>query len=615
VPYKEIHLILERPYEGRDRVVFCGAGSRDQYVPPVRGATCWSKETLGGNQCWSRYCPQRDSIGGGFLFFYKKKARRIGLAILSVVYLNLAGIGFAQESGKNEPWLTPVVDAPQKDSPDNSGSEGNDASEKTLFVQKFDIVGNTLLTGEEINRVISSFEGRDLTLAEMKEVASRLTDLYRDKGYLLVRAIVPKQDFQGGPVEIKVLEGKVGKISVEGAKHFDSDWVEAHIDKAIVDGNFQADKFQRQLLLMNDYEDLNVQAVLSPGAEKGTADITVKVEDEQPLHVGFDYNNYGIPENGENRFGITLDVGNIATNGDKLRVRGVTQFPTDEFSYFAQARYSLPVNLNGTRVGLEYQRGAFASGDGLAQVLDIRGDANIASAFVSHALKRKLDHSSDLAFTVSYKDVQNNIFNNTPLAREDYVTTRLDYFGDWRDVKGRTLFQTSWTQGIGGDGGVVVSNIRADDNFAKFNFGAMRVQNLAPGFYGVLRGTAQLATDPLYTIEQFSVGGISTVRGYSQSELLGDNGYTISGELRWSPLKKNPEIFQVVTFIDHGGVRIIDRFPGELPVESLTGAGFGFRSSPTENTHLTLDFGFPISPSKNRFNNSMAVYGGVQTRF
>lgn len=543
---------------------------------------------------------------------YFGNARSGALSFALAACLIMTGVTSAQEGTDLQPT---IADAALLQADQTESSEPPSGEEKTLFVNEFVVEGNTLLTDEEIENVLSGFEGRELTLGEMKEAANRLSDLYRDKGYLLVRAIVPKQNFQDGPVEIKVLEGKVGEVTVEGAKHFDSDWVKRHIDEATVDGVFQADRFQRKLLLLNDYDDLNVQAVLRPGSETGTADIVVKVEDEQPLHVGFDYNNYGIPETGEHRFGITLDAGNLATNGDNLRVRGVAQFPTDDFTYFAQVKYGAPINTNGTRMGLEYQRGAFAGGDGLAQVLDIRGDANVFSLYASHALSRKLDQSMDLAFTVSYKDVQNNIFNNAPLARENYFTTRLDYSGDWRDVKGRSLFQASWTQGIGGDGGALVSNVRADDNFAKFNFGAMRIHNLAPGFYGVVRGTAQVATDSLYTLEQFSVGGMSTVRGFSQSELLGDHGYTISGELRWSPIKENPEIFQVVTFIDHGGVRIIDRFPGELPTNNLTGAGFGFRSSPNENTSLTLDIGFPIAPSTNRFNNSVAIYGGIQTWF
>lgn len=489
------------------------------------------------------------------------------------------------------------------------------AGAKTLKVDSFSVQGNTLLTEDEIRAVVGGFEGKELTLAEMKEAAAQLTDLYRRKGFLLVRAIIPKQNFGSGPVTIQVLEGKVGQVTVEGGKHYSDDFVKRHIDAATVDGNFQVDRFQRQLLLLNEYSDLKAQAVLKPGSDKGTADIVVKVDDDSPIHFGLDYNNWGIPETGEHRFGATFDAGNIFTDGDEFRLRGVLQTPTDETSTYFQVRYGVPVNVNGTRVGLEYQRGDFSSGDGLAQILDVRGDADIISGYVSHALIRTLNHSSDIGMTLSAKSVSNDIFGNVPLAREDYMTARLDYRGDWRSISGRSLLAASLTKGFGGDGGLLTSNPRANDDFTKINFDAMRIQNIGTNFYGVLRGSGQIGFDSLYSIEQFAVGGISSVRGYTQAELLGDSGYALTAELRWSPITDNPEIFQVVTFIDHGGVDIHDQFPGELPEDSLTGAGFGFRSSLNDNTHLTLDIGFPISPSETRRGDSAVVYGGIQTRF
>lgn len=489
------------------------------------------------------------------------------------------------------------------------------AGAKTLKVESFSVQGNTLLTEEEIKSAVGGFEGRELTLAEMKEAAARLTDRYRAKGYLLVRAIVPKQTFGSGPVTIQVLEGKVGEVTVEGGKHYSDEFIKRHVEAATVDGTFQLDRFQRQILLLNEYSDLQAQAILKPGADKGTADIVVKVEDDSPIHFGLDYNNWGIPETGEHRFGATFDAGNIITDGDAFRLRGVLQTPTDETSTYFQVRYDAPINVNGTRLGVEYQRGDFSSGDGLAQILDVRGDADIISGFASHALIRTLNHSSDLGLTLSHKSINNNIFGNVPLAQEDYLAARLEYRGDWRSVSGRSLLAGSVTKGFGGDGGILVSNPRANDDFTKLNFDAMRIQNLGPGFYGVLRGSGQVGFDSLYSIEQFALGGISSVRGYTQAELLGDSGYAVSAELRWSPIKENPEIFQVVTFIDHGGVDLIDQFPGELPEDSLTGAGFGFRSSLNENTHLTLDVGFPISPSETRRGDSAVIYGGIQTRF
>jgi hypothetical protein len=48
----------------------------------------------------------------------------------------------------------------------------------------------------------------------------------------------------------------------------------------------------------------------------------------------------------------------------------------------------------------------------------------------------------------------------------------------------------------------------------------------------VFRTDLQLAEDPLLPLEQFAVGGASTVRGYRENQLVRDNGFVTSAELR-----------------------------------------------------------------------------------
>ncbi len=185
-------------------------------------------------------------------------------------------------------------------------------------------------------------------------------------------------------------------------------------------------------------------------------------------------------------------------------------------------------------------------------------------------------------------------------------------------VSGRTLLQTAWTQGLGGTGSgdPLVSRQGASGGFGKLNLELARVQNIQPGLYGVLRGSAQFATQPLYAAEQFALGGPDTVRGFSQAELLGDDGYLVSAELRWSPIEEEPDLFQVACFVDHGGVRLKRPSPGDLlRGTNLTGAGLGFRLGLGSVGHLRVDVGFPVSPSASRIISNPAIYAGLQSRF
>lgn len=493
-----------------------------------------------------------------------------------------------------------------------------DPPSETRRVDHFVVEGSSLLPKEKLDEVLRVYEGKNLTLDQMKEAAADVTSLYQRSGYYLVRAIIPQQAFDTGEVRMQVVEGKIGDIKVEGAEYYDPEFIRERFQVAVEDRQFRAEDFTRAMALLNEMSDLEVKAVLSPGKEPGTADVTLKVKDALPLHASLDYNNYGTPQTGQNRIGLDVEAGNLAFQGDMLTVRGVLGFPSRNNTFY-QAQYMAPVNLNGTTMGFSYANGAFAVSQGLGAILDVRGNANVFTLSAAHPLDRDLDFSSNIGLAVAHKDIINNFFGGAlPFSHDNYTMSKLTYSGDWRGPEGRTLLQGSWAQGLGGTpaSDPLISRAGAGGNFARFNFDLARIQRLDEGLYLVLRGSAQYATMPLYVGEQFALGGPDTVRGYQQAELLGDNAYLLGAELRWSPLEDEPDKLQLVAFLDHGGVGLRQLQPGDLAAGShLTGAGVGFRWALAPRTNLRFDLGFPLTARPGRSVGDPAVYVGLQTKF
>lgn len=489
---------------------------------------------------------------------------------------------------------------------------------RTLRVEYFDIEGNTLVPTSELMPLLTPYQGRDLTLAQMKELAAELTNLYQRRGFMLVKAIIPPQSFASRRVTVRVVEGQLGEVMVTGAQHYDPDWIRRRFLASYQQGALKHDDFVRGLLLLNEFSDLKVKATLRPGAQVGKVDALIQVEDTAPFHGGVDYNNYGTPETGANRVGLTFDAGNLITAGDNLSLRGVVGFPARRTNFF-QVSFAAPVDDDGTQLSASYQNGAFAVSQGLGAILDVRGNANIYTLAVSRALDRSFDHASNLGLALSNKEISNDFFGGSvPFSRDHYTSARLTYQEDWRSTSGRTLLQAAWTQGLGGTpaSDPLVSRAGASGGFGKLNFELARVQNLQPGLYGVVRCSAQWATQPVYLAEQFALGGPDTVRGFSQAELLGDDGYLVSAELRWSPLEDDPDRFQMAFFVDHGGVSLKRTSAGDLPRGNhLTGAGLGFRLGLGNASQARLDVGFPLSPTSDRQGRNPAIYAGLQTRF
>lgn len=104
------------------------------------------------------------------------------------------------------------------------------------------------------------------------------------------------------------------------------------------------------------------------------------------------------------------------------------------------------------------------------------------------------------------------------------------------------------------------------------------------------------------------------MRGYPQGELLGDDAYNVSAELRVSPLT-NKEIAQLAFFVDHGAVSVKQPAVGQKKYNDLTGAGFGLRLSLPYDFHARFDIGFPLKPSKPSSGGRPTYYVQAAVKF
>ena len=92
-----------------------------------------------------------------------------------------------------------------------------------------------------------------------------------------------------------------------------------------------------------------------------------------------------------------------------------------------------------------------------------------------------------------------------------------------------------------------------------------------------MAAAGQTASGPLFTSQQFYLGGIAFGRGYGSAEISGDNGLAGSAELRFDQRTNLQYLsgYQIYGFVDSGvawndGYRLSDGL-------SLTSAGAGVR--------------------------------------
>jgi len=106
--------------------------------------------------------------------------------------------------------------------------------------------------------------------------------------------------------------------------------------------------------------------------------------------------------------------------------------------------------------------------------------------------------------------------------------------------------------------------------------------------------SGQVASQPLISNEQFAVGGADTVRGYLESNSLGDNGITAGLELRTPSLARyfNDRItdLRMLAFYETGHVRIVEPLPAQTQSFTLASAGFGLQLKALHGLSANLDY-------------------------
>jgi hemolysin activation/secretion protein len=212
---------------------------------------------------------------------------------------------------------------------------------------------------------------------------------------------------------------------------------------------------------------------------------------------------------------------------------------------------------------------------------------------------------SSVSFGVEYKDFGETV----ELLGADSYQTPIDYvgFSVQYDTVRRT--DTSTTQinigpyfGLRGFGNTVEEfenkRFNATPNYFYLRGGVEHTRDMAAMVKSIWRLSGQWSASPLISNEEFSAGGASSVRGYYESQVLGDSGLQASIELYSPPLAQHgggqPRDFRALVFADAATLHINKALPGQDANHDLAGVGLGLRLSMWRTLSARLDWGWAL---------------------
>lgn len=436
----------------------------------------------------------------------------------------------------------------------------SDAAGASIAVAALHITGQTRYSEQALIAVGGFTPGSQLTLAQLRTIAGKITAFYNAHGYFLTQAYLPAQDITGGQVRIAVIEGEYGKIALENHTN-----LAPSVAHRVLDGLDEGDivrsaRLERRLLLLSDIPGVRVKSTLSPGAAVGTSDLLVDLTSAPRITGSVEADNAGNRYTGAYRFGGSLNLNNPTGLGDMVSLRVLAS--TGGLAY-GRAAYQVP--LGNLTLGASYSHIHYELGKEFKS-LDADGTADVASLYASYPLIRSRDANLYVVAGFDAKKFRDRVgFTNLQSDRKSRVLTG-GFTVDSRDRFGgggsnsASLIYSHGTLDIETplDRALDATTAHTQGKFDKLAFSAARLQSLAGplSLYGAIRG--QFAFDNLDSSEKMELGGAYGVRAYPEGESYGDQGYVATAEARlglsqW--LRSVPGQFTAIGFVDVGEVQ------------------------------------------------------------
>ena len=165
---------------------------------------------------------------------------------------------------------------------------------------------------------------------------------------------------------------------------------------------------------------------------------------------------------------------------------------------------------------------------------------------------------------------------------------------------GNNFFTLTYRQGLdilGAShfGDDLLSRYGASGNFSVMDAWFTRYQTLTDAWSVKIAATGQIASGPLFTSQQFYLGGAAFGRGYGSAEISGDNGVAGSVELRFDQKLNYRYLtgYQLYGFVD-AGAAWNDGFSYADGL-ALTSAGAGVRFFLGDDLRADIGVAFPLS--------------------
>ncbi|MBK4733115.1 ShlB/FhaC/HecB family hemolysin secretion/activation protein [Noviherbaspirillum pedocola] len=474
-------------------------------------------------------------------------------------------------------------------------------------VNEYVVVGDAQIPTETLHRALDRYTGAQIDFATIRQAAAALQALYADAGHGAAQVSIPEQDISGGAVRLAVFEPKLGRVSIVGNQHFDEANIRASLP-ALKEGmppDLQA--IATSARLGNDNYAKQTQVSFRQGENERLLDATVRVADSAPVRQVVTLDNTGTGPTGTTRIGYAFQHANLFNTDHVLTGQYVTSPTHLRDVTILGASYRVPFYRIGGALDFSASYANVNSGvvPTTAGSYGISGSGEVYGLRYTQLLPRIGAWDQRASFGYDYRYYRNNV---TPQGGQDSLVPNfvaqpltLGYSGFMAESQREWRASASLSQNIAGGGldssaAYQAPGGRADASasFRVLRYSGFMRRPVIKDWLVQAQLDGQYSADALIPGEQFGIGGVDSVRGFNEREVINDRGYRASVEAQTpdfgKSLSANGMQARALAFYDMGRAQRNHALPGERQHVAISSAGLGLRLTLANRGQLRIDY-------------------------
>jgi hemolysin activation/secretion protein len=476
-----------------------------------------------------------------------------------------------------------------------------------LFVRGYRFEGNKAFSDAELAKVTEPFANREISSEEIEQARRAVTLHYINHGYVNSGAVIPDQNPSDGIILIRVVEGVLSGTELHGNQWLRDGYINSRLQRWSTQP-LNLTKLQEGLQLLRQNPNVRqVNAELKPGNAPGQSVLDLRVEDQQPFRLGLQIDNQRPPSVGAEEISLLASDLNLTGNSDPLQLRyGIANSGADGMEFSGpdnmEGSYLLPLTRFDTTLGLHGSRLNTGIVEDTFAPLDITSLTTSYGVDLRQPVYQTANQEAALSIGFDHRKNKTTLlgepFNISPGAVEgEMVVSVLRLSQEWIERGQNHVLALRSTFNLGLDVWDATDNGISGDPNAKYFSWLGQGQYVQRLFNTqnelVLRAAGQWTSEPLLALEQLSVGGSGSVRGYLENQLVRDRGFVSSVEFRLPVLfnKAGAGIVHLAPFFDFGGAWNVADSSSPTTIYST---GVGLLLAPDKHISAQLYWGYRL---------------------